>query len=50
MQKKAKWLPQEALEIVKKRREAKGKREGKIQASECRVPKNTGVVGRGCLL
>ena len=39
MQKKAKWLPQEALEIVKKRREAKGKREGKIQASECTVPK-----------
>ena len=28
--KKAKWLPQEALEIVRKRREAKGKREGKI--------------------
>ena len=28
--KKAKWMPQEALEIVRKRREAKGKREGKI--------------------
>ena len=28
--KKAKWLPQEALEIVRKRREAKGKREGNI--------------------
>ena len=37
--KKAKWLSEEGLQIVVKRREAKN-REGKIQASECRVPKN----------
>ena len=37
---KAKWLPEEALQIAKKRKEAKGK-EGKIYPSECRVPKNS---------
>ena len=37
--KKAKWLSEEALQIVVKRREAKGK--GKIHPFECRVPKNS---------
>ena len=37
--KKAKWLPEEALLIAVKRREAKGK--GEIYPSECRVPKNS---------
>ena len=35
--KKAKWLSEEALQIAKKRREAKGKAE-KERPSECRVP------------
>ena len=39
--KKAKWLSDEALQIAEKRREAKGKGEKKIHASECRVPKNS---------
>ena len=34
-----KWLSEEALQIVVKRREAKGK--GKIHPFECRVPKNS---------
>ena len=39
---KAKWLSEEALQIAVKRREMKSKGEkGKIQASECRVPKNS---------
>ena len=38
--KKAKWLCGEALQIAVKRREAK-RRKGTIQASECRVPKNS---------
>ena len=38
--KKAKWLPEEALEIAEKRSKRK-RRKGKIQASECRVPKNS---------
>ena len=38
--KKAKWLPEEALQIVEKRREAKGRRKGKIYPPECRVSKN----------
>ena len=37
--KKANWLSEEALQIVEKRREAKQRRKGKIQASECRVPR-----------
>ena len=39
--KKAKWLSEEALQIVEKRREAKGKGLGKIYPSEWRVPKNS---------
>ena len=39
--KKAKWLSEEALQIAEKRREAKQRRKGKIQASECRVPKKS---------
>ena len=39
--KKAKWLSEEALQIVEKRREAKGKGLGKIYPSECSVPKNS---------
>ena len=37
--KKAKWLSEEALQIAVKRREVR--RKGKIEASECRVPKNS---------
>ena len=37
----AKWLSEEALQIVEKRREAKGKGLGKIYPSECSVPKNS---------
>ena len=40
--KKAKWLSGEALQIAVKRREGKSKRrKGKIETSECRVPKNS---------
>ena len=39
--KKAKCLPEEALQIVEKRREAKGKRKGNIYPFECRVPENS---------
>ena len=39
--KKAKWSSEEALQIVEKRREAKGKREKKTYPFECRVPKNS---------
>ena len=39
---KTKQLSEEALQIVEKKREAKGKGEkGKIYPSECRVPKNS---------
>ena len=38
--KKAKWLPEEALQIAVKRSE-KQRRKGKIYPSECRVPKNS---------
>ena len=39
--KKAKWLPEEDLQIAEKRRKAKCKGEKvKIYPSECRVPKN----------
>ena len=38
---KAKWLSGEALQIAVKRREVKQRRKGKIQTSECRVPKNS---------
>ena len=39
--KKAKWLPEEALQIAEKRREAEGKEEKEICRSECIVPKNS---------
>ena len=39
--KKAKWFSEEALQIVEKRREVKGKGEKKIYPSECRVPENS---------
>ena len=39
--KKAKWLPEEALQIAEKRREVKGKGEKEIYTFECRVPKNS---------
>ena len=39
--KKAKLLSREALQIAVKRREAKNEGEKEIQASECRVPKNS---------
>ena len=40
--KKAKWLPEEALQIAEKRREAKGKGEKERYISfECKVPKNS---------
>ena len=39
--KKAKWLSEETLQIVEKRREVKGKGEKKIYPSECRVPENS---------
>ena len=38
--KKTKSMSEEGLQIAEKRREAKGKGEKKIHASECRVPKN----------
>ena len=42
MQKKAKWLSEEASQIAEKRREAKGKgKKGKLYTSECRVTKNS---------
>ena len=39
--KKAKWLSEEALQIVVKRRSKKQRRKGKIYPFECRVPKNS---------
>ena len=39
--KKAKWLSEEALQVVGKRREAKGKGEKERYPSECRVPKKS---------
>ena len=39
--KKAKWLPEEALQVaVKKKGSEKQRRKGKIYPFECRVPKN----------
>ena len=37
--KKEKWLSEEAIQTAMKRREVKGKGEGKIYPFECRVPK-----------
>ena len=39
--KKAKWLSEEALQIVEKREKLKAKEKVKIYLSECRVPKNS---------
>ena len=39
--KKAKWLPEEALQIAVKRREPKSKGEKERYPFECRVPKNS---------
>ena len=40
--KKAKWLSEKALQIaVKKKRNEKQRRKGKIYPFECRVPKNS---------
>ena len=39
--KKAKWLSEEALKIIEKKRSKKQRRKGKIFPSECRVPKNS---------
>ena len=39
--KKAKWLSGEALQGCEKKSSKKQKRKGKIQASECRGPKNS---------
>ena len=40
--KKAKWLSEEALQIVvKKKRSERQRRKGKIYPSECKVPKNS---------
>ena len=41
--KKAKWLSEEALQIVEKRRERskRQRRKGKIYPFECRVPRNS---------
>ena len=41
--KKAKWLSEEALHVAEKRREvkSKGEKEGYLNPSECRVPKNS---------
>ena len=39
--KKAKWLSEEGLQIAVTRREAKGKRKGKIYPFECIAPKNS---------
>ena len=39
---KARWLPEEALQIAEKRREVKGKgKKGKVYPSECKSPKNS---------
>ena len=41
MQKKPKWLSEEALQITAERREGKKqRRKGKIYPFECKVPKN----------
>ena len=37
--KKAKWFPEEALQIVEKKRKVKAKE--KINSTECRVPENS---------
>ena len=39
--KKAKWLPEEALQIAVKKSKTKAKEKRKIYPFECRVPKNS---------
>ena len=39
--KKAKWLPEEDLQIAEKRREVKAKGQRKDITPECKVPKNS---------
>ena len=39
--KKGKWLSEDALKGSEKKRSEKQRRKGKIQTSECRVPKNS---------
>ena len=41
MEKKAKWLSEEALQRPEKRKDSKGKEEKETYPSECRVPKNS---------
>ena len=39
--KKAKWLSEEALKVAEEKESVKQRRKGKIDPSECRVPKNS---------
>ena len=40
--KKAKWLPEKALQIAEERREVKSKKEReRLYPTECRVPENS---------
>ena len=39
--KKAKWLSEEALKWLRKEEKLKARRKGKIDLSECKVPKNS---------
>ena len=39
--KKAKWLPEEVLQIAEKKRSKRQRRKGKIDPTECRVPENS---------
>ena len=39
--KKAKWLSEEALQIVEKRRDTKGKGQKERYSFECKIPKNS---------
>ena len=38
--KKAKWLPEEALQIAEKRRSKRQRTKGKIHPADCSVPNN----------
>ena len=39
--KKAKWLSEEALQMAKKRRHEKQRKNRKINPTECKVPENS---------
>ena len=39
--KKVKWLSEEALQIVEKRRDTKGKGQKERYSFECKIPKNS---------